>query len=42
VLRNPASATSLSHRMEPDQGLLAITTAEVVAGATQLLERSRA
>jgi len=42
VLRNPASATSLSHRMEPDKGLLAITTEEVVAAATQLLERSRA
>jgi len=42
VLRNPASATNLSHRMEPDKGLLAITTEEVVAAATQLLERSRA
>ena len=42
VLRNPASATSLSHRMEPDQGLLAITIEEVVTAATQLLERSRA
>jgi heptosyltransferase-1 len=42
VLRNPNSATSLSHRMDPDKGLHAITTGQVVAAARQLLERSRA
>jgi heptosyltransferase I len=40
VLRHPMSTTSLSHRMEPDRGLLAITTGEVSAAATRLLERS--
>jgi len=40
VLRHPMSTTSLSHRMEPDRGLLAITTGEVIAAATRLLERS--
>jgi heptosyltransferase I len=38
VLRNPASRTSLSHRNEPDPGLLAITPAEVLAAANRLLE----
>jgi heptosyltransferase-1 len=42
VLRNPHSATSLSHRMKPDKGLLAITIEEVIAAATRLLEPSRA
>ncbi|PYX39715.1 MAG: hypothetical protein DMG81_08715 [Acidobacteria bacterium] len=39
VLRNPMSATSLSHRMQPDEGLLAITVEEVTAAALRLLER---
>ncbi len=39
VLRNPLSATSLSHRTQPDQGLLAITVEQVVAAALRLLER---
>jgi heptosyltransferase-1 len=38
VLRNPASRTSLSHRDVPDPGLLAITPAQVVAVARQLLK----
>jgi heptosyltransferase-1 len=42
VLRNPDSATSLSHRIKPDQGLLAITIEDVVAAAAKLLEPSRA
>jgi len=41
VLRNPASRTSLSHRTEPDPGLLAITSEEVLASANKLLETSR-
>ena len=40
VLRHALSRTSLSHRMQPDPGLLAITTGEVIAAATRLLERS--
>lgn len=40
VLRNSLSRTSLSHRIQPDQGLLAITTGEVIGAATRLLERS--
>lgn len=40
VLRNSLSRTSLSHRMEPDQGLFAITAEEVIGAATTLLERS--
>ena len=40
VLRHPLSRTSLSHRTEPDRGLLAITTGEVIEAATRLLERS--
>lgn len=41
VLRNPASRTSLSHRNEPDAGLLAITPDEVLAAAEALLESTR-
>lgn len=37
VLRNPASRNSLSHRNEPDPGLAAITSAQVVAVARELL-----
>jgi heptosyltransferase-1 len=38
VLRNPISSTSLSHRHDPDPGILAITVSQVVAAARQLLE----
>jgi heptosyltransferase-1 len=38
VLRHPASRTSLSHRSEPDPGLLAIAPEQVLAAAHQLLE----
>jgi heptosyltransferase I len=41
VLRNPNSANTLTHRMQPDKGLLAISTDEVVASAMQLLESPR-
>jgi len=41
VLRNPASRASLSHRTEPDPGLLAITSEVVLASANKLLETSR-
>jgi heptosyltransferase-1 len=41
VLRNQASRTSLSHRTEPDPGLLAITPEEVLAAAYKLLETPR-
>jgi heptosyltransferase-1 len=37
VLRNPASRTSLSHKNESDPGLLAITPADVIQAARQLL-----
>jgi heptosyltransferase-1 len=37
VLRHPASRTSLSHRNEPDPGLLAIRAEEVIRAARQLL-----
>jgi heptosyltransferase-1 len=37
ILRSPASRNSLSHRHEPDPGLLAITTEQVVTAARQLL-----
>ena len=37
VLRNPASKTSLSHTRAPDAGLLAISAAEVVSAARELL-----
>jgi heptosyltransferase-1 len=42
VLRSPSSSTSHSHRQEQDEGLLAITPADVVTAAMQLLRRSRA
>jgi heptosyltransferase-1 len=38
VLRNPNSATTLTHRHEPDPGILEITVSQVVAAARQLLE----
>jgi heptosyltransferase-1 len=41
VLRNPNSSTTLTHRMQPDKGLLAIGTDEVVAAAMKLLESPR-
>jgi heptosyltransferase I len=41
VLRNSKSPTSLTHRHESDPGLLEITVEQVVAAASQLLERSR-
>jgi heptosyltransferase-1 len=37
ILRDPASRNSLSHRHEPDPGLLAIATEQVVNAARQLL-----
>ena len=37
VLRSPASRTTSSHRPEPDEGLLQITAAEVIAAARWLL-----
>jgi heptosyltransferase-1 len=40
VLRHPASRTSLSHRHQPDPGLLGISPEEVVAAARQLLGAS--
>lgn len=42
VLRNVNSATSLSHRSQPDKGLLAIRSEEVIAAAKKVLEHSRA
>jgi heptosyltransferase-1 len=42
VLRNPASPTSLTHRNDPDPGLLAIQPDEVIASALRLLEGARA
>jgi len=41
VLRNSKSPTSLTHRHDPDPGLLEITVDQVVAAATQLLEKPR-
>jgi heptosyltransferase-1 len=41
VLRNPASRDSLSHRNEPDPGLLSITTEEVITAALKLLSESQ-
>lgn len=41
VLRHPASPTTLTHRSQPDPGLLAITVDEVLAAATSLLEGTR-
>ena len=40
VLRSASSPTSLSHRPEPDAGLLEITVDQVVAAARQLLGES--
>jgi heptosyltransferase I len=42
VLRNPASKTSLSHTRVPDPGLLAISAAEVVSAARELLRSTSA
>jgi len=42
VLRNPASPTSLTHRNDPDPGLLTISTDEVISAALRLLEGARA
>jgi heptosyltransferase-1 len=41
VLRNPASPTTLTHRNEPDPGLLAISPDELIAAALQLLDGAR-
>jgi len=41
VLRNPASPTSLTHRNDPDPGLLAIQPDEVIAAALRLLDGAR-
>lgn len=41
VLRNSKSPTSLTHRHDPDPGLLEITSDQVVAAAAQLLENRR-
>lgn len=40
VLRSASSPTSLSHRSEPDPGLLEITVEQIVAAARQLLGES--
>jgi heptosyltransferase-1 len=40
VLRSPASATSYSHVLRPDDGLLEISSGQVVAAARQLLRDS--
>ena len=42
VLRNPASKTSLSHTRAPDPGLLAISAADVVSAARELLRSTSA
>lgn len=41
VLRSPKSSTSLTHRHDPDPGILEITVGQVVAAARQLLETPR-
>jgi len=41
VLRHPASQNSLSHRNEPDPGLLAITPEQVTEAALELLSESQ-
>ena len=41
VLRNPASPTSLTHRNDPDPGLLAISPDEVITAALKLLDGAR-
>lgn len=38
VLRNPSSATTLARHSQPDQGLLEITPAAVIAAARELLQ----
>lgn len=38
VLRHPASRTDMSHRAEPDAGLLSISAADVATAARELLE----
>ena len=38
VLRSPASRTSYAHVARPDQGLLAISSTQVIAAARSLLE----
>ena len=40
VLRSPSSLTDHTRRREPDQGLLEITAAKVVAAARKLLQGS--
>jgi heptosyltransferase-1 len=40
VLRSPASATNYSHVLRPDDGLLEISSGQVVAAARQLLRES--
>jgi heptosyltransferase I len=42
VLRNPKSPTSLTHRHEPDPGLLEITVDQVAEAASQLLQTPQA
>jgi heptosyltransferase I len=42
VLRSPASRTSLTHRHEPDPGLLAISPMQVIKAARELLESTHA
>lgn len=41
VLRHPSSRTSLSHRHQPDPGLLQISPQDVIAATRQLLGASR-
>jgi heptosyltransferase-1 len=41
VLRNTASPTTLTHRNDPDPGLHAISSDEVIAAALQLLDGAR-
>jgi heptosyltransferase I len=42
VLRNPNSSTTLTHRVAPDKGLLALPAGEVVAAAMKLMETPHA
>lgn len=39
VLRHPASRTDMSHRAEPDPGLLQISASDVIVAARQLLDQ---
>ena len=41
VLRNPSSPTTHARRKQPDEGLLEITSGEVLAAARQLLGSTR-